>query len=154
MKINRSLPLLFLLLGALLNSCGVIYKDVEIHGIKNIELVKFENDGMIIEADVTINNPNFYGIDVTDSDLKIYLNDVVLGNASFLGELNLVANFEEKKHLTIKTIYRGKMSNTLKSVFGLAMGKEMLLRIEGEVTGKVMGISSSFEVLLEEKVKL
>lgn len=154
MRVNRILTLLFLLLSSLLNSCGVVYKDVEIHGIENIELVKFENDGMIIEADVTINNPNFYGIDVTDSDLQIYLTDVVLGNATFLGEMNLAANFEEKKHLTIKTIYRGKMSNTLKSVFGLAMGKEMLLRIEGEVTGKAMGISRSFDVRIEEMVKL
>ncbi len=71
-----------------------------------------------------------------------------------VGVIHSNQNFEEKKHLTIKTIYRGKMSNTLKSVFGLAMGKEMLLRIEGEVTGKAMGISRSFDVRIEEMVKL
>lgn len=149
---KKIFPLLFLITIGL-SSC-FFYKEVKISNIRNIELVKFENNAIIIEADVHVENPNFYDIEVVDSKLKIFLDGEILGNAKILNSLKVIANEKGEKHLEIRTVYKGKISSSLKGIFGLALGKEMTIKIEGVVTGKALGFTHDYPLFLEQEVSL
>ncbi len=136
-----------------MNGCFV-YKDVEITNIRNIELVKFENTGLIIEADVDVSNPNFYSIKVFDSDLTIYLDGDLLGKGKILNDITLESNFEGEMHLELDAKYKGKLSSSLRGIFGLALGKEIELKIEGTVKGKAMGLTHEYPLELTQMVSL
>lgn len=131
-----------------------LYKEVQIRNIRNVELVKFENNALIIEADVDVDNPNFYDIEVVGSELNIFLNDDLLGNATIINELTVNKKTKEAKHLEIRTVYKGKMSTSLRGIFGLALGKEMTIKIDGVVKGKAMGFTREYPLILEEKITL
>lgn len=149
---KRILPI-FILLSFILNGCFV-YKEVKISGIRNVELVKFENNALVIEADVDVNNPNFYDIEVVDSKLKIYLDDDLLGNAKILNNMKILAKENVEKHLEIRTVYKGKLTSSLRGIFGLALGKEMNIKIEGIVTGRALGVKHDYPLFIEEKITL
>ena len=144
---------LLILMSLLLNSC-FFYKEVKITNIRNVELVKFENNAIIIEADVDVFNPNFYDIEVVDSQLKIYLDGDILGNAKILNNLRVDAKDSSEKHLKIRTVYKGKLSSSLKGIFGLALGKEMNIKIEGILKGKAMGLTHEYPLHLEQEISL
>ena len=84
----------------LLNGC-FFYKEVKITNIRNVELVKFENNAIIIEADVDVFNPNFYDIEVVDSQLKIYLDGEILGNAKILASNSFIQAMAARSRLEV-----------------------------------------------------
>ena len=73
--------LLALLSIALLTGC-VRYSEVEIVGVQDVQVTRFDATGLSATVTVEVNNPNNYRISVTDPDVDLYINDVAMGKAT------------------------------------------------------------------------
>lgn len=146
--------LLFFTLLLFTSSCSLFYDEVKVDNIQNVELVRFENNGLVLDADVDINNPNFFAIEVVSSDLKLYLDSNFLGKAKFMDQISVAPKTDTTMRVTIQTVYKGKFKETLRGIMGLAIGKEMELIIEGTVRGKAYGWEHDYPILIQQDIKL
>lgn len=137
-----------------LSGCSYFYQEIQISNIHNVELVKFENDGLIIEADVKVVNPNFFEIEVVDSDLQVLLENELLGKAKILDKLIIKGQSDEIRHISLKTVYKGKVTGGMRGLFGIAMGKAITITINGDVRGRALGLESDYFIELTETIQL
>ena len=68
-----------LLASFLLSSCSV-YKEVEVHEVPDVQLVEFGADGMDLTIWVDIENPNWYKVHLTETEIEVFLEGKSLGN--------------------------------------------------------------------------
>ena len=64
----RFLAILLLLVG--LSSCG-IYKDVQVENVRQLEFEELEETGVKGSIKVTIDNPNWFAVDIIDADIDL-----------------------------------------------------------------------------------
>ena len=63
---------LYLLLIVGLTSCG-IYKDVQVENVRQLEFEELAETGVKGSIKVTIDNPNWFSVDIIDADIDLNL---------------------------------------------------------------------------------
>jgi LEA14-like dessication related protein len=124
-----------------LGSCSI--EDPEIAGFENVKILKA--DGDIIEAsiDVTIENPNFFGMKVKKSSFHIRANDLEIG------DVELSKKFKVKRKSTkvyTLPLHISLAKGALFKIMKLTGAKEITLNLEGNVKGSVYGISKTVAI--------
>jgi LEA14-like dessication related protein len=124
-----------------LGSCSI--EDPEIAGFENVKILKA--DGDIIEAsiDVTIENPNFFGMKVKKSSFHIRANDLEIGDVELSEKFKVKRKSTKVYTLPLRiSLSKGALFKIMK----LTGAKEITLNLEGNVKGSVYGISKTVAI--------
>lgn len=134
-------------------SC-MIYKDVELVGVKNVKLNQFSLKGIEAEVSLRVKNPNGYKITIVDSDLDIILNGKPFGKAKIKENVVLKKKSDEVHKITIKSKVGSVAQGALSSLLGLLTQKAVNVRLKGDIKAKALVISKKIPIDIEEKVSL
>ena len=63
---------------------GCFYQDLEVFAVDDFSQVRVSLDGMQARMDVDVFNPNPYAVTVTEADVKLYVNQEVVGDVTLL----------------------------------------------------------------------
>ena len=63
---------------------GCFYQDLEVLAVDDFSQVRLSLDGMQAQMDVDVFNPNSYAVTVMEADVKLYVNQEVVGDVTLL----------------------------------------------------------------------
>lgn len=147
---------LLLLIGSLsLSSCFNI-EEVEISEIKSVKLLELNDNGLLVESEIRILNPNNYDIKVVDSDFNVAVNDRKIGKAKILSKLTIPASSNDLHTVKLQSEHEDLLATAIPNLIAItATGKDRLaFKVDGFIVGKVWWIKKKVKVAHEGKVDL
>ncbi|MBN2892136.1 MAG: LEA type 2 family protein [Bacteroidales bacterium] len=148
MKLATKIGILFLFL-ILSSGC---YKDVEFVELESAN-IKVEDNVGVINLFVKISNPNFYSIQIVESDVDIYLNGTHLGLVSNKQDIKLPANSETVIELPIEVNILDLILN-VPNIWNLFKSNDVTYKIEGTIVGKVLFGQKEFQISEEKNISI
>jgi LEA14-like dessication related protein len=136
-----------LVLSLLLASCE--FDEPEINGFSNIKVGKLQGKNLDLDFDAKILNDNTYNIAIKKSKLKVFLNDIELGDVVLNDKIKLKKKTEQNYHVSLAvTVANGILLKLPK----LANATNHELHLVGTARASVMGFGKTFQV--DEKRKI
>lgn len=139
---NKKQLILFVL--PLILSCGNL-ENIEIGEPQNIKVRGFEDNYLLVDVELPVNNPSFYTINISDMDVRVFLND------RFLGKLIIDEKIKIKPKQS--TIYKLPVKIRIANILGTAFimmnmkkGKEAAVKFEGEVKARSFLLFKTIEI--------
>ena len=138
-----------------LSSCFKI-EDVEIKEIKSVKLLEFTDEGLVVESEIKIENPNFYDIQVVQSDFNVEVNKREIGEAQIISKLTIPGGSSEYHMVKLRSTPKELTANAIPSLIAItASGKDELdFKVNGFIVGKVWLFKKQVDVAHEGKVDL
>lgn len=133
-------------------SCGN-FENIEIGEPQNIKVRGFEENYLLIDIDLPINNPTVHFINVTELDVRVFLNDRYLGKLIIDERIRL----KPKQSNTYKLPVKIRIANILSTAFimmNLKKGQEAKIKFEGKVKARSLFFFKTIEISETQKVKL
>ena len=137
-----------LLCMTLLSGC-MQYSDVEFKGIQGARVGRFDTGGIAATVIVQVHNPNSFRITVTDPDMDLYLNDVVVGKA-----LTLERYSDRTYTLPLHAVLAKDQANLLPVFMAAAFNGSVKLGVKGTVLGKAKMLSKRVPFEMEQQIDL
>lgn len=131
----------FVLISAFLSSCKEP-KDLEFREIKNTKLSNVSFSAATLTADVVMYNPNNFGLELSRTDLDIFVENNLFGHTS----QNIQVSIPRKEQFTLPLSMAIDTKNLLKNGFTALYNKEVTIRAVGNVKVGKMGVYKSFPV--------
>ena len=128
------------------------YKDVEFVELQTAS-VNIENNVGIITLVLKVNNPNFYTIQIIESDVDIYMNGTHLGLINNEQNIKLNSNSESIIELPIEINILDLVFN-VPNIWNLFKAGEITFKFKGNITGKTFFGQKEFEILEEKTISL
>lgn len=130
------------------------YKPVELIQVTNANLISLSPDGVIIQLEAIINNPNDYDIKLTTKHLNLSINDNQIGIADFTEPVKLIKNSKQDYSVQVKSSIPkdGNIDLGTIAISGLTSG--LNLKIQGNIQATAKGISKTIPISISEKVAL
>jgi len=131
-------------------------QDVEIKEILSVKLLELSEDGLVVESQIQIINPNAYDIKVVDSDFNVEVNKKAIGEAQIISKLTIPGKSSEFHTLRLRSTQKELTATAIPSLIAItAMGKDELdFKVDGFIVGKVWLFKKKVEVAHEGKVDL
>lgn len=128
---------LFFLISISLTAC-FNYEDVEIKEVKSIKLLDLSDQGLSVESEIKISNPNSFKLSVSKSEFDFYIRGKKLGKASIEGKLKIPAKSEQYHKVILVSKSKDMSPNALPILIGLtASGRDKInFKVEGFIEGK------------------
>lgn len=144
---------LALALPLLLASTGCFrYDDVELRDIANVQVMKFDAQGIAVRVDAMIHNPNNYKIQVSDPDVDLFLNDKFIGKG--LLDSTLVLDRRSTRLYSIPLHADLQGGSLLVLLLSGGLNTEMKLGVKGTVRAGSGAVSKRFPFEMEEMIDL
>lgn len=137
----------------LLSSCRA-YQQVELVGIRDAQVSRFDAQGVAARVFVDIHNPNPYRIKVKKPDVDLYLNDVYFGKAVLDSTLELQRNSTLTYAVPLHATMQGGGASMLPLMLGTLLGGQVKLAAKGTVVAKVGLFSKRFPFEAEHMLDL
>lgn len=119
---------------------GCIYQDLEVLAVEDFSELRLSLDGMQARMDVDVYNPNPYAVTVTRADVKLYVNQEVVGDVTLVEDQIIRPDAQATVPLRVAT-RDGALGRVLKNdLMNLLRGAEVPFVAEGSVTGKAFGL--------------
>lgn len=143
----------FLCLGAILTllaGCKMEYTDVVFHGVECCQVGQAEKGKMEIGFGLDVENPNKFNIKVTEYDVDVSLNGIMVGKAKSSKNIVLLKGERNSYPLTVEAdiskVLAGSLLN-LGNLFGSGgKPKEMEATISGTIRASVYGVTKKIPV--------
>jgi LEA14-like dessication related protein len=126
-----------------LSSCSLV-KDIKIKELTDVS-PRFENKEILLDAKLHVQNDNFYAVKLKHSDLKISIDDKLIGDVSLADKIV----FKRKSDTIYPLLLKVKLADG--AIFTLlrnAFKEEVTLKIKGTVKGSALGVPKT--ILVEE----
>lgn len=148
MKTNKwlflILPLLFFSIVACISCTGI--QPVELKKVESIKILQSSGQGIDLEIDVVLHNPNFFKCTISEGDLNIILNKVDLGNAKLLNQVKLPAKSELSQKFQVHVGVSTALLGGFASFFSILKRNSADIQLKGTIKAKAFGISKVFPV--------
>ncbi len=141
---------LFLLLVGL-SSCG-IYKDVRVENVRQLEFEELEETGVKGSIKVTIDNPNWFAVDIVDADIDLTLQGRKIARVRLAESVHVPKHSKNEYLLKIQGT-EANISAALSSAFSILFSDEILIGGDGYVEGKALKISKKLPMKFEKPIK-
>lgn len=128
----RTRSALLLFCAPLLAGC-LGYREVELRAVHDIQVERFDAQGLALRVDVEVHNPNGYRIHVQDPDVDLFLNGRPAGRAELDSALVLEKRSTRRYSVPLHTRFTG---GGLLLLLGSALGDELRVGATGTVTGR------------------
>ena len=147
MHFKNTLALLFIfLLTNFLYSCSTP-KDLEYRDFKNLTVEKLGASATTLKMDLVYYNPNNFGMQLTNTDLDVFINNNYLGKTS--QEYQVTIPKREEFSIPIKIDV--DMKNLLKNGLTSFLSNEVLVKLTGTVRVGKLNVFKTFPVNYEGK---
>jgi LEA14-like dessication related protein len=138
---RKTLATWVVLAAAMFCLTGCIYQDLEVLAVEDFSELRLSLDGMQARMDVDVYNPNPYAVTVTRADVKLYVNQEVVGDVTLVEDQIIRPDAQATVPLRVAT-RDGALGRVLKNdLMNLLRGAEVPFVAEGSVTGKAFGLS-------------
>ncbi|RMG81716.1 MAG: hypothetical protein D6707_04310 [Bacteroidetes bacterium] len=145
---------LIIILWIFISSCGLVYEDVKIQKVSNVQIRNFSSSGMDIIMEADIYNPNNYDITLVETDVDVYLNGNKYGKAKVKENIKLPKQSASTHTFKINASYENIAAGGLNGMLNLFMSKHQKLKLDGKVKARVFVITKSFPFTLEQNVTI
>lgn len=142
------------LLPLLLLSGCMSYSDVELVGVQNAQVTRFDATGLSATVTVQVHNPNNYRIKVMDPDMDLYVNDVALGKATLDSTIILEAASTRAYTVPVHATLTNGQPGLLPLLMGTALNGSVKLGVKGTVVGKAGLLRKRFPFEVEQRMEL
>ncbi len=143
--------LFILLLSVGLTSCG-IYKDVQVENVRQLEFEELEETGVKGSIKVTINNPNWFSVDIIDADIDLTLQGRKITRVRLAEPVHVPKHSKNEYLLKIQGT-EANLNAALSSAFSILFSDEILIGGEGYVEGKALKINKKLPIKFEKPIK-
>ncbi len=142
------LAMLALALGVGLTGC--LYQDLEVLEVEAFSDLSFSLQGMQAQMNVDVFNPNPYAVKVTGADVKLYVDEAVVGDVTLKETTTIRPEARATVPLHVRT-REGALREVLKhDLMNLIRGTDVPFTAKGEVTGKAFGLSFTVPLLHDQ----
>ena len=138
---------------ALFSGC-TNYSEVELLGVRDAQLTRFDAKGLAAVVTVEVHNPNPFRIKVMDPDVDLYVNDIALGKAMLDSTIVLLPNSTQLYTVPLHTTFTNGQSGLLPLLLTSALSGSMKLGVKGTVVGKARSLRKRFPFEVEHRVDL
>ena len=132
-------------------------KEPEFQSVKNIELIEFTDENVVINANAIFHNPNIYSCTLESSDIDVIVNGINVGKAEQKERTAIPANADFSLPMQIQ-FPPTKIFNDKNSLINLAIsalgGKKIDLQYKGSITISVLEIPFTVPVDYTDEIKL
>ncbi|HEX2617704.1 MAG TPA: LEA type 2 family protein [Flavobacteriales bacterium] len=125
-----------LLLLVVLGSGCFSYQDVQLVGVKDVQVGQLDAKGVTARVLVEVRNPNNYRIQVKDPDVDLFANGLLLGKATLDSTVTLSPNSTGVYSVPLRATFDEQEVNLLPVLMGAALTKQVTLGAKGTVVGK------------------
>jgi len=138
---------LALLLPLLLNAC-FSFDEVEIKNIKRVNLKNFSKEGIEINAEIQIVNPNGFSIKIVGSEFDLYLKGDKIGTAVIKNKIKIPSNSEDYHLVELVSDPSDMSLNAIPTLLGMAISPpdRLNFRADGYIVCKVFFFRKKIEV--------
>ena len=141
MRESLRLSMLALALALGVGLTGCLYQDLEVLEVEAFSDLSFSLQGLQAQMNVDVFNPNPYAVKVTGADVKLCVDEAVVGDVT----LHEITTIRPEARATVPLHVRtreGALREVLKhDLMKLILGSEVAFTAKGEVTGKAFGFS-------------
>ena len=145
--------LLALLTLLLLAGC-MSYSAVELVGVQDAQVTRFDATGLSATVTVQVHNPNNYRIKVMDPDMDLYVNDVALGKATLDSTIMLEASSTQAYTIPLHATLANGQAGLLPLLMSTALSGSLKLGVKGTVVGKAGLLRKRFPFEVEQRIDL
>ena len=136
---------IFLLLFPLLLSGCYKYEDIKIVRVKDISYTELQGSTLKIIITATINNPNYFNIELTNVDMALRLDERILGYVTHVDKLELIGRTEKDYTVHLAIEFKDLMYNII-SLYRVLMNDRKNLNFSGTIDVKSFMYSKTFQV--------
>jgi LEA14-like dessication related protein len=126
-------------------SCSSI-KPVELKRVESVKILNSSSEGIDMEVNMVISNPNFLKFTITEGDLNIVLNKVDMGKAALQNKVTIPAHSEVSQKFVIRVGYSNALLGGFASLLSLFKSNMATIGIKGTVRARSLGISRVFPI--------
>lgn len=144
---------LFIVMLTFLSGCGKL-EMLELKGIDNFAIASFSKEGVELEMDLQIHNPNGIKFKVKDYDLDILVNNVKIGKAALREKMVLPRKTTSSHHVSVNASFTNILMGAFPVILSLKKDKNATIRIVGEVKGAAMGMTKKVDVEFQKDITL
>ncbi|MFT3884787.1 MAG: LEA type 2 family protein [Flavobacteriales bacterium] len=149
-----SWPCLLPLLLALLQTGCLSYQEVQLVGVKDMQVGRLDAKGVQARVLVDIRNPNGYRIKVKDPDVDLFANNMLMGKATLDTVVSLDPNSTRTYSIPLRASFQGQGMNVLPVLMTAMLGGRVTLGAKGTVVGKAFLLRKRFPFEVEEVLDL
>ena len=154
MKMPKSI---YFLLLTILSTCfyACTFKQVEMKGVKDVQMLNYSETGAEVQVTAIIKNPNSFSFKIKDVDMDVSMGGSNIGKASLKKSFRVKANSEEPYTFIVKTKMSGGLLGLGAGLLGGIMGGKQggTIKMKGTVKGSKLGISKSFPMEFSHRIK-
>lgn len=143
----RNAAVFFMLLCA---SC-TMYKDVTLTEVQHVSLKEFGTEGITAEMTVSISNPNWYQLKITDSEIDLYFEGQKIAQVKISENLVIPKKQVSTQTFTIQSS-SADLSAILSNAMALFFKEEFLLEGKGFIDGKALFVGRKVPVEFKQKL--
>jgi LEA14-like dessication related protein len=105
-------------------------------------------------VEVVINNPNWYRVLLTDSDIDVYLNGKKIGRIQLKEKIILPRKTLNTRTILMKGDYEAMESSFLESILTVLFASSSKVKVDGYMKGRAFFVSRKVDVMLEKDIDL
>lgn len=129
--------------------CG-LYNSVEVLEVEDVRVKEFSDKVIVAEIDLLIENPNWYKVKLTKSEINLQINDADVGQMELREKLTIPKNSKTIQTVTIEADYEALETNFLQNFLLLLFNPKVHMKAEGYMKGRALFIGKKVPVLVEE----
>ncbi|MBL7964810.1 MAG: LEA type 2 family protein [Flavobacteriales bacterium] len=130
------------------------YDEVSLVAVNGVELQRFDRQELVLVADVVVDNPNGYKIELLEPDVDLYINRTRVGKCLLDSAVVLQARSQQSYRVPLRTRFEGQISPLLIAAIGMMGSGELALGASGTVVGKAGLFRRKIPFELEQMVRL
>jgi LEA14-like dessication related protein len=151
--IKRLHLLSILCFSLLLSACN--WKEVKLEKIESFKVLSIDKEGMEVELNVLISNPNAVGFTIYDSDLNLTVSKIELGKIKLTDAVHVGAHGKSHKKIQVRTSLKDLGITALAGIAAIAAIKKIDISISGDVSVRtLLFLKKKYPVTLNEKISI
>ena len=134
-------------------SCNV-YKDVEVAEVKEVKIIRFDQDAVEAEVELVINNPNWYRVVLLESDVDVFINGKEVGKLQLKEKVILANKTSSTRTIIMTGDYDDMSSGFLDNLLTLLFANTAKFEVIGTMKGRALMISRKVDVKEETELDI
>ena len=122
--------------------------------MQNVDVKEMSFQGLKVELEAVIFNPNKYKISITDYDLDLMVDGKNMGEATIDRKLVLPKNSEKSHTFTVSVSFKDLLSGGLGGGLSMLSQGNMNVGLQGNIKAKAMGVKKSVPIDFSEQISL
>ena len=134
----------------LFSSCK-LYQEVEIKEVSKVEFKEFKSTQMMLDVYMVLDNPNWYKITLTDSQIDVFLEGKKMGTLVLTQPIVIPKKSNSAQVITVKSDMKD-IDGLLGNIFTLMFKDEFEVSGKGNITGKGFLITKKVDVNFKQTI--